>query len=325
MTLFWRSICTALCLSVMTFAASQAQQSWPTRPITWIVPFPAGGTVDQPARLMAEYLRETLGWQIVVDNKPGASGMLGTQQVARAAADGYTWGFVFDTHLTNPTLQPHIAFDNRKDLQPVMMLGRVPFVIVTNPQQPYKTFADVIAAARVKPKSISYAIIGAGSLSHLTMVQLQGLHGYEVVAVPYRGGPPAVQDVLANHVPLYIGSPTLTLEHIRAGRLRALAYTGQARSVLLPDVPTLVEQGLGHFSAQAFIGVLGPAGVPQSILDRFNEELRKAVDQPKIQKWLVEVAGMEMAAGSAEDFQTYIDVETARWREVIETNKIELN
>ncbi len=292
--------------------------------MTWVVPFPAGGTVDQPARLMAEYLRESLGWQIVVENKSGASGMIGTQQVVKSPADGYTWGLVFDTHVTNPTLQTGATFDVQKDLQPVMMLGRLPFFIVANPQQPYKSFADVVAEAKKKPKSISYAIIGAGSLSHLAMVQLQNSHEFELVAVPYRGGPPAVQDVLANHVPLYIGSPTLTLEHIRAGKLRALAYTGDKRSVLLPDVPTLAEQGFRNFSAQAFIGVVAPAGVPAPILERFHAELMKAAGQPKIQKWMAEVAGMESATGSQEDFKNYIASELDRWRKVIVQNQIKL-
>lgn len=202
MLLLPRLFLTAFCLGTILLSPVLAQQPWPSRPMTWVVPFPAGGTVDQPARLMADYLRESLGWQIVIENKTGASGMIGTQQVAKSPPDGYTWGFVFDTHVTNPTLQANPTFDVQKDLQAVMMLGRVPFVIVSNPQQPYKTFAEVVAEAKKKPKSISYAIIGTGTLSHLTMVQLQNSHMFELVAVPYRGGPPAVQDVLANHVPL---------------------------------------------------------------------------------------------------------------------------
>lgn len=207
MQLLLKLIAAVCCFMTIPISHLQAQQPWPSRPMTWVVPFPAGGTVDQPARIMADYLRETLGWQIVVENKTGASGMIGTQQIAKSAPDGYTWGFVFDTHITNPTLQANPTFDVQKDLQAVMMLGRVPFVIVANPQQPYKNFAEVVAEAKKKPKSLSYAIIGAGTLSHLTMVQLQNSHGFELVPVPYRGGPPAVQDVLANHVPFILARP----------------------------------------------------------------------------------------------------------------------
>lgn len=316
---------TALFALLLSVAATSASgQEWPSRTITWIVPFPAGGTVDQPARLLAEQFREALNWQIVVENKPGASGMIGTSQVARSAADGYTWGFVFDTHVTNPTLQPNITYDSEKDLRPVFQLGRVPFVIVTNPDQPFKSFVDVVKAAKAKPRTLNYAVTGLGTLGHLTMAQLQATTGTELVAVPYRGGPPAVQDVLANHVPLYIGSPTLVVEHVKAGRLRPLAYTGRNRSTLLPDVPTLGEQGFGDFTAQAFIGVVAPAGVPKDILDQMAAHLRRAAQEPKIKGWANQVAGLELDAAGPAEFERYLSDETARWRQVIRTQSIRL-
>lgn len=310
---------------VLQCAPSLAEQTWPSRSMTWVVPFPAGGTVDQSARLMSDHLREKLGWQIVILNKPGASGMIGTETVARARPDGYTWGFVFDTHVTNPTIQPNITYDTATEFQPVLMLGRVPFLIVTHPKTPYANFAEVVAAARKAPKTIPYGIIGIGSLSHLTIADLQKLYDFELNPVAYRGGPPAVQDVIGAHIPLYIGSPALTIEYIKGGQLRALAYTGKTRSALLPDVPTLSEQGFAGFSAQTFIGVVGPAGMQHPIPEKFEAALRDALVQPRMQKWMQEVAGMEVSASGPQEFKAYLETETARWRRVIKDQNIKLN
>lgn len=309
-------------LAVLTAAApANGQERWPTKAVHWIVPFPAGGTVDQVARMISERVREAVGQPIIIENRPGASGMLGTSVVAKSPPDGYMWGFVFDTHVVNPSLISKMPYDTRKDLQPVMQVTRVPMVIVANPAQPYRDFTDVVTAAKAKPESISFASVGNGSLAHLMMTLLQIENGFRLVHVPYKGGPPAVQDLLAGHVPLYAASPVLVLQHIRAGRLRALAYTGRQRSPLLPDVSTLSEQGFRGFQAQAFIGVVAPAGIPKSILDRFHAVLTSALGVPDVREKIGNL-GMEIVGSSPEEFRAYLDSEVDRWGKVVRENGI---
>ena len=207
-----------------------------------IVPFPPGGTVDPIARLVQPGLQQRLGTIIVIENKPGASGSIGTAQVAKSPPDGSNWVFVFDTHAVNPFLQK-LSFDTEKDLEPVLLIGTAPNLVATHPGHPFKTFADVIAAAKAKPDSVTYGSIGSGSLGHLTMVLLSERAGVKMVHVPYRGGGPLMNDALAGHVDLAIGSAALVTPQVSGGKLRGLAQTSAARIPGLPDVPTVIESG----------------------------------------------------------------------------------
>lgn len=317
-----RKAAAALATALAAFTGiAGAQDKWPSRPVHWIVPFPAGGTVDLVARALSDKLREQLGQPIVIENRAGASAMVGTSVVAKSAPDGYMWGFVFDTHAVNPSLIPKMPFDTRKDFQPVMHLTRMPMTIVANAAQPYRTFADVVAAAKEKPDSISFASTGNGSLAHLMMTLLQIEQGFRLVHVPYKGGPPAVQDLLAGHVPLYAASPVLVMPHIRAGKVRALAYTGRVRSPLLPEVGTLSEQGFRGFEAQSFVGIVGPAGVPKPVLDRFHAALASALGNAEVRERITKL-GMEIVGSSPEEFRSYLDSEMDRWGKVVRDNGI---
>jgi len=315
--------CTSLLSVVLALSclSAAAQDRWPSKPIHWLVPFPAGGTVDLVARVLAEKMREPLGQSIVIENRAGASGMLGTAIVAKAPSDGYMWGFVFDTHVVNPSLIAKMPFDTRKDLQAVMQVTRVPMVVVAHPAQPYRSFAEVVAAAKAKPDSISFASVGNGSLAHLMMTLLQIENGFRLVHVPYKGGPPAVQDLLAGHVPLYAASPVLVLQHIRAGKLRALAYTGRERSPLLPDITTLSEQGFRGFEAQAFVGVVAPAGVAKPTIDRFHAAMVAALGVTEVRERIGSL-GMEIVGSSPDEFRRYLDSEMERWGKVVRENGI---
>jgi tripartite-type tricarboxylate transporter receptor subunit TctC len=295
---------------------------WPARPVRFIVPFPPGGTTDPMARLVGSKLTPVLGQQFIVDNRPGASGSLGAGIAAKATPDGYTWLFVFDTHAVNPTLIPNLPFDTVKDLAPVMLVATAPNAIVTNVAKPYKSFGDVIKAAKAKPDSVTYGSIGSGSLGHLTLTLVQQTGGFKIVHVPYKGGGPMTVDALGGNIDLAIGTVALLTPHVKGGKLRAIAVTGDKRSNALPDVPSLAEQGFPGFSALAWWGIFAPAGTPTPILDKFHAELTKVFNLPDVHKQLSETLGMDLAVSSPAALQKFLVAEIARWGKVVRENNI---
>ena len=297
-------------------------QAWPTRPVRFIVPFPPGGTVDPLARLVGAKLTSVLGQQFIVDNRTGASGSIGTGIAARATPDGYTYVFVFDTHVVNPFLIPNLPFDTAKDLAPVMLVATAPYGFVTNPAKPYKDFADVIKAAKAKPDTVTYGSIGNGSLGHLTMILVQQAAGIKLVHVPYKGGGPMTQDALGGQIDLAIGSVAVITPHVKGGKLRGVAVTGDKRSHALPDVPTLAEQGFKGFSALAWWGIFAPAATPAPIMDKFHGELVKAFNQPDVRKTLTEQLGMDLVVSSPAAQQKWLTDEMQRWGKVVRDNNI---
>ena len=215
-----------LALALACAAAPAQDVKWPTKPVRFIVPFPPGGSVDPLARLMGARLSSALGQQFIVDNRSGGSGSIGTGLAAKAPPDGYTFVFVFDTHAVNPSLIPNLPFDTQKDLAPVMLIGTAPMAVVTHPARPYQNFGDLIKAAKAKPAALSYGTIGAGSLGHLTMTLLEQAGGFKLVHVPYKGGGPMTVDVMGGQIDLGIASVAVLTQHVRAGKLRAIAVTG---------------------------------------------------------------------------------------------------
>jgi tripartite-type tricarboxylate transporter receptor subunit TctC len=312
---------TALALFTLFTLVGNAQE-WPTKPVRLVVPFPPGGSVDPLARLLGAKLSESLKHQFVVENKPGASGSIGTAAVAKSPPDGYTFVVVFDTHAVNPTLIPNMQFDTAKDLAPVMLVGTAPMAIATHPGKPYKSFDDVIKAAKAKPDSVSFGSIGNGSLGHLTMILIQQAAGVRLVHVPYKGGGPMTTDAIGGQVELAVGSVAVLAPHVRSGRLRAVAVTGDKRSQSMPDVPALAEQGFKGFSALAWWGIFAPAGTPRPIIDRMVGELNKALNQPDVKKTLTETLGMDIAAASPEATQKFLLGEIERWGKVVKENGI---
>ena len=315
------TILTALCALASPPAVAQ-DMNWPTKPVRFIVPFPPGGTTDPLARLVGARLTATLGQQFIVDNRSGASGSLGAGIAAKATPDGYTFLFVFDTHAVNPTLIPNLPFDTVKDLAPVMLISTAPNAIVTNAAKPYQSFADVIKAAKAKPDTVTYGSIGSGSLGHLTLTLVQQTGGFRIVHVPYKGGGPMTVDVLGGQVDLAIGTVALLTPHVKGGKLRAIAITGDKRSGALPDVPTLAEQGFPGFSALAWWGVFAPAGTPKPVLAKFHAELVKVFNAPEVRKQLGEQLGMDLVVSSPEALQKFLVGEIARWGKVVRENNI---
>lgn len=316
-----RRILWALTLALVAGVPAWAQ-SWPEKPVRFIVPFPPGGTVDPLARLMGVKLGEALGQQFIVENRPGAGGSIGTAAAAKSAPDGYTFVFVFDSHAVNQALFKKLQFDTLRDLAPVMLVGRAPYAIAANPSRPYRSFADVVAAAKEKPDSISIGSIGNGTLGHLTVLLAHKAAGFRLTHVPYAGGGPMTQNLLGGQIDLGIGSVALLSRHVRAGKVRALATTGEKRSPALPDTPTLGEQGVPGVVAYAWWGIFAPAGTPQPVIDRFHGELVKALDLPDVKKTLGESLSMEVVAASPEETRKFLVREMELWGRVVKENGI---
>ncbi len=309
-----------LALSV-TASWAQSGPAWPTRgPIKLVAVFPPGGSVDQVARILAQPLQAQLGQSVIVENKGGASGSIGAASVAAAPADGYTFAVVFDTHGVNPALIPNMPFDSKKDLPPVILVGTSPMVLATFAGSEYKTFADVVAAAKAK-KNVSYGTIGSGSLGHVAMELLGKNGGIAWTHVPYKGGGPLMNDAVAGHVPLSIGSVFVTKPHIDSKRMRPLAVTTSKRSLNLPDVPTMAESGYPGFEAPAWWAVLAPAKTPPEIVKRMNEEINKALKNPEIAGKLA-AQGIDVVGGTSDSARTFMDRQMDIWAKVVKDNNI---
>ena len=313
-----RAVCAGLVM--LGLVSAVYAQSWPSKPIRLIAVFPPGGSVDQVARILAVPLGQQLGQNIIVENKGGASGSIGTAAVAAAAPDGYTFGVVFDTHGVNPSLIPNMPFDSKKDIYPVVLIGTSAMVLATHVGSEYKTFADVVAAAKAK-KNVSYGTIGSGSLGHLAMSLLGKNGGLEWLHVPYKGGGPLMSDAVAGHVPLSIGSVFVTKPHIDSKRMRPLVVTSPKRSPDLPDVPTVAESGFPGFEAPAWWAVIAPAKTPPEILKRLNEELNKALKTPDIAKKL-DAQGIDVVGGTPETAKLFIEKQMDIWAKVVKENNI---
>ena len=309
-------------LALGALAAVAQTVDWPAKPVKFIVPFPPGGSVDPLARMLGVRLADSLGQQFIVENKTGASGSIGTAFVAKSAPDGYTYVFVFDTHAVNPALIPNLPFDTANDLAPVMLVGTAPMAIVTSPAKPYRSFGDVIQAAKARPEALSVGSVGNGSLGHLAMILVQQAGGFKITHVPYKGGGPMMQDTMGGQIDLGIASVAALFANVRGGKLRALGVTGEKRSPVMPDVPTLAEQGFQGFSAYAWWGILAPAGTPKPILDKFNSELLKILNKPDVRKQLTETQGMDVAASSPEQLQKFVAGEMDRWGKVVKSNNV---
>lgn len=309
-------------LMVSWMAAGSAwAQAWPTRqPIKLVAVFPPGGSVDQVARLLAPALSAQLGQSVIVENRGGASGSIGAAAVAAAPADGYTFAVVFDTHGVNPSLIPNMPFDSRKDLSPVVLVGTAPMVLGTPAGSDFKSFGDVVAAAKTG-QGASYGSIGSGSLGHLAMALLGKGAGLNFQHIPYKGGGPLMNDAVAGHVPLAIGSVFLLKPFVDNKRVRALAVTTTKRAADLPDVPTLAELGFTGFEAPAWWAVLAPARTPPEIVSRMNEALNKVMRSPELAKRL-DAQGIDVAGGSPEAARAFIERQMDVWGKVVRDNQI---
>ena len=310
-------------ITILLFAVGSASaQEWPTKVVKFVSPYPPGGSVDPLARLFAAKLGDSLKQQFIVENRTGASGVIGTDYVAKSAPDGYTFVFIFDTHAVNQALNPNLPFDPVKDFSPVMIVGTAPMAITTGVMKPYKTFQDVIAAAKAKPDTVTMGNVGNGSLAHLATIVLNQAAGVKIVPVPYKGGGPLSTDVMGGQVDFAMASTAAQAQHVRGGKMRALILTGEKRSHTMPDVPTLGELGFKWEPAYAFWGILAPAGTPRPIIDKLVVELNKTIKLPDVQKTLTETLGMDVQALSPEATGKFLADAANRWGKVVKDNNI---
>jgi tripartite-type tricarboxylate transporter receptor subunit TctC len=302
-------------------APSLAQPAWPSGPIRIVVPFPPGGSTDAMARLLQPHLSTALGVPVVVENRAGASGALGTAAVARAAPDGNSWVLVFDTHAVNPALIPNMGFDTERDLTPLLLFGTAPMVLTVHRTRPWRSFAEMAAAARARPDTVTYGTIGNGSLAHLTMALLGRATGLQLVHVPYRGGGPLAVAAVAGEVDLPIATRPAIGAHIDSGALIPVAQTGATRSPSMPDLPTLAELAAPGLDARAFWGFLGPANLPAPVKQRMEATIRAALDQPELRARVIGL-GIDLDPQGEEGFRPFLATQIATWGRVVRENGI---
>ena len=296
--------------------------TWPARPVTMVVPFPPGGGTDTGARLIAQKLSAKWGQQVVVENKGGAAGQIGVDLVAKAKPDGYTilMGNI-GTQAINPSLYPRLPYDPDKAFAPISLVAELPLAMMVNPGVPAKTAPEFVALARSQPGRLSYSSSGAGGAPHLAAEMFKLATGTFIVHVPYRGGGPAVSDLLAGHVQLSFMTVLEASGHIKAGKLRALAVTSQQRVSALPDVPTLAEGAVPGFNSISWIGLLAPAATPRDIVEKISADVRELVASDEVKNRLVELGGVPRANTPAQ-FAQMIEADRKRYAQIIRERKI---
>jgi len=298
-------------------ALASAETAWPKQPIRLIVPFPPGGGTDIIARVVSNKLTETRKWVIVVDNRPGAGGNIGMDLVAKSKPDGYTIGLGQTSNLAvNPTLYAKLPYDPVKDFTPIGTVADAPLVLVVASTSPYKTLADVVAAAKAKPGVVTLATPGNGTVAHLTGELFQKAAHIDLQHVPYKGSAQAITDLLGGSVQVFMSSIPTALSQIRAGTMRPLAVTSSKRADDLPNVPTINESGYAGFDARTWFGLVAPAGTPAPVVAQLNAEINKVLAMPEIRKKIT-VEGGDVMGGSPEQFGTLIKTEIPRWGKVV--------
>ena len=315
-----------LFIAVAAFAASapllaplsaSAQTAYPSRPIRLIVPFPAGGGTDLIAREVTNKVATSNGWSIVIDNKPGSGGNLGVDAAAKAAPDGYTLALGQTSNLAiNPTLYAKLPYNVEKDLTPVGLVASAPLVLVVSSESPYKTLADVVAAAKAKPEALNYASSGSGTVAHLATELFQKTANVRFTHVPYKGAAQGSTDLIGGQIQMYMSSIPTLIGHIKSGKMRPIVVTSLKRTTDLPDAPTVDESGFKGFEAATWFGVVGPAGLPKDVVAKLNAAFNKAVEDPDVKRKLA-AQGAEVRGSTPEAFGAYIRSETVRWGKVV--------
>ena len=314
----------ATCLTGLTLAGigSAAAADYPTRPVRWIVGYPAGGSTDITARIMGQWLSERLGQQFIIENKPGAGNNIGTEAVINSPPDGYTVYLVNPANAINATLYQKLSFNFIRDMLPVAGFMRVPNVMEVTPSLPVKTVAEFIAYAKANPGKINWATSGNGTSVHLSGELFKVMTGVQLQHVPYRGSAPALTDMISGQVQVMFDNMPSSLPHIQGGKLRALAVTTAKRSDALPDVPTVGDTVAGY-EASAFFGMGVPKGTPPEIIEKLNKEINAGLADPKIKARLAELGGM-LISGSPADFGKVVAEETDKWAKVIKSGGVTL-
>lgn len=299
-------------------------QTYPSKPVRVVIPYPPGGPTDILGRAVAQKLSEPLGQSVVVDNKPGASGMIGAGEVARAAPDGYTILVNASLHVINPSLYSKMQFDAIKDFAPVTQLAAVPLVLVVNPAVPVNSVQDLIALAKANPGKLTFASSSIGAAPHLAGELLKTMAGIDIVHVPYKGSGPAITDLVGGQITMMIDSMPSSIAHVKAGRLKLIAVSTAKRIPALPDVPTFAESGVPGYDIATWYGVWAPPGTRKEILSRLQTEIAKVLQQPDVKERLASL-GAEAVGSTPEEFAAYCQSELVRWAKVVKDSGAKLD
>lgn len=317
--MFWRHFChglvAAMGVSFALVGGTALGEEYPTRSIRMVVPFPPGGTVDIVGRAVAHELGKRVGVPVVVDNKAGAGGAIGASEVARAKPDGYTLLVAATHHSINPSLHKNLPYDP-KELIGIARVITTPSVLVVGAATPFGSVKDLIAAAIRKESKLNYGSTGMGGVNHLTAELFKSVTGVQMQHIPYKGAAPAMADLLGGQIPIMFDSPPTVVEHVRSGRIRALAVSGAERSSLLPDVPTFQEAGIANFEAQGWVGIMGPANLSEEIRSKLSNAINDYLDSPEA-KAKFSAMGIDVAPLSHERFDEYFRQELRKWSVVI--------
>ncbi|MEO8754229.1 MAG: tripartite tricarboxylate transporter substrate binding protein [Casimicrobiaceae bacterium] len=303
------------CLLLLLTGGALAQ-AWPSKPIRFIVPYPPGGGTDIVARLIAPRMAEALGQPVIVDNRPGASTIIGTDAVAKAAPDGYTFGLITDSHAINPNFQATLPYDSVKDFAPISQVVFVPFVLIANPALQIKSVHDLIAAAKANPGKLNYASAGNGSPHYLAMEWFKSQAGVNLNHIPYKGVAAGVADVMAGHVDVMFTGMSSGLPPMKAGKLTGLAVSSPQRQPSAPEIPTVAESGVPGFDFVTWYGLVAPAGTPKEIVARLSREVGRALAVPEVRAQLVTL-GVEAAPSTPEEFAAFLHKQAGTWTQII--------
>jgi tripartite-type tricarboxylate transporter receptor subunit TctC len=317
-----RMIFTAL---LVGFSQQAALAQYPTKPVHIVVPYPPGGAVDAFARVLSQQLSDVWGQQVVADNRPGASTMIGAEQVAKSAPDGYTLLLSAElTFVTVPHLYEKIPYDPLKDFAPITALVSATQALVANPSLPAKTVKDIATLTRAKPGELSYGSFGIGSTGHLNMEVLQAMTGARFNHIPYSGAGPAMNDVIGGHINLMFAALSIVKGNVQAGKLRMIGVGSDRRSREFPDVPTISESGVPGFEAKSWFGLVAPAGTPPDIIKKINSDVTKIILGPAFAEKYLAAQGLEPIVGSSDQFLTFIRDETVKWGKVVKDANIKI-
>jgi tripartite-type tricarboxylate transporter receptor subunit TctC len=318
-----RRVCIAL-TALAGCVAPPAHSAYPDRPITLIVPFSAGGTVDSVARLLAVQMGAELKTSVVVENAPGAGGTIATQRVARSKPDGLTLLFATPNHTINPAILHNLPFDTERDFAPISLAAQIPELLIANSKQPYSDFKGFVAYAKTHPGQLNYGSAGIGTLPHVTMELLLQKLGIKVTHIPYKGAAPAMNDLLGGQVAIKMDTIVTSLPQINAGRLKPLALASAKRSPLLPDVPTLADCGVAGYEGTLWMGILAPKGTPASVVDTVNQAIVQSLKRSALLKQF-SVYGVEPVGSTPAAFQSQISFELKQWNAVVQRANITAN
>lgn len=320
-----RNVLYAVAASLLAIVAGAAHaQTWPTKPITLVVTYPAGGGADTMARLIAPKLGEALGQPVIIENKPGASGQIGAAAVAKATPDGYTLMLDASSFAVNPALFPRLLYDSDKAFRPVGVIALFPNVLLVNPSVPAASVKELVALAKAKKNGVSYASSGNGSAQHLAGAMFESAAGVDMLHVPYKGGAPALNDVIGGQVPVFFGNLASTLQHVQAGKLKPLAVTSARRSPILPAVPTMAEAGVAGYEVYEWNVLFAPAGTSEAIIGKLAAALQKTLDAADVKARIAQLGG-EIQTARPDAAQQFVRQQTTLWARLVRERGISVD